>query len=86
MQLTKSLAAAWAKDGIRVNAIAPGWIDTDLTRPLVEDEGKSAATLGRTPMGCWGKPDDLGGAVTFLVSEQAKFVTGVILPVDGGYV
>ncbi|WP_370875560.1 SDR family oxidoreductase [Methylobacterium amylolyticum] len=77
--------SAWAKDGIRVNAIAPGWIATELTRPLVDDEGKSGAILGRTPLGRWGEPDDLGGAVEFLVSEQARFVTGVILPVDGGY-
>jgi NAD(P)-dependent dehydrogenase (short-subunit alcohol dehydrogenase family) len=84
-QLTKSLAAAWAQDGIRVNAIAPGWIETELTRPLVEDESRSAAILARTPMGRWGKPDDLGGVVRFLVSDEARFVTGVILPVDGGY-
>jgi NAD(P)-dependent dehydrogenase (short-subunit alcohol dehydrogenase family) len=85
MQLTKSLAAAWAKDGIRVNAIAPGWIATDLTQPLVESGEKSATILARTPMGRWGTPDDVGGAVQFLVSGQARFITGAILPVDGGY-
>lgn len=71
MQLTKSLAIAWAKDGIRVNAVAPGWIETELTGALVASDEKSAAILARTPMARWGQPDDLGGAVVFLVSEQA---------------
>jgi NAD(P)-dependent dehydrogenase (short-subunit alcohol dehydrogenase family) len=84
-QLTKALAAAWAQDGIRVNAIAPGWIETELTRPLHSDEARSTAILARTPQGRWGKPEDLVGAVTFLASEQAAFITGVILPIDGGY-
>lgn len=84
-QLTKSLAAAWAVDGIRVNAIAPGWIDTALTRPLVEDAARSAPILARTPMNRWGTPADIGGVVVFLASPAARFVTGAILPVDGGY-
>jgi NAD(P)-dependent dehydrogenase (short-subunit alcohol dehydrogenase family) len=84
-QLTKSLAAAWAKDGVRVNAVAPGWIATDLTRALQEDEGRSAAILGRTPMGRWGTPDDIGPVVRFLMSDEARFITGAVLPVDGGY-
>ncbi len=84
-QLTKSLAAAWAGDGIRVNAIAPGWIATELTRPLQDDAGRADAILARTPLGRWGEAEDLGGAVLFLCSEQAAFVTGTILPVDGGY-
>ena len=84
-QLTKSLAAAWAPEGIRVNAVAPGWIATELTRPLVEDTARSAPILARTPMGRWGEPGDVAGAVLFLLSDAARFVTGTVLPVDGGY-
>lgn len=84
-QLTKALAVAWAPDGIRVNAIAPGWIATELTRGLVENEDRSAAIVSRTPMQRWGDPGDLGGAAVFLCSPAARFITGVILPVDGGY-
>jgi len=84
-QLTKSLAAAWGADGIRVNAVAPGWIETEMTRPLAEDEARSAALLARTPLGRWGKPDDIASVVEFLLSEQARFVTGSIIPIDGGY-
>jgi len=84
-QLTKSLAAAWALEGIRVNAVAPGWIATELTRPLMESDERSGAILARTPMGRWGEPDEIGDVVLFLLSEQARFVTGAILPVDGGY-
>jgi NAD(P)-dependent dehydrogenase (short-subunit alcohol dehydrogenase family) len=84
-QLTKALAVAWAPEGIRVNAIAPGWISTEMTGGLVEDEGRSAAIVGRTPMQRWGEPNDLGGAVVFLCSAAARFITGAILAVDGGY-
>lgn len=84
-QLTKSLAAAWAADGIRVNAVAPGWIATELTRPLLEDAARSAPILSRTPMNRWGEPADVGGAILFLLSDAARFITGTILPVDGGY-
>ncbi len=84
-QLTKSLAIGWAADGIRVNAVAPGWIATDLTRVLQEDEARSAAILSRTPLGRWGTPADVAGAVVFLCSDAAAFITGAVLPVDGGY-
>ncbi|MGE0607619.1 MAG: SDR family NAD(P)-dependent oxidoreductase [Pirellulales bacterium] len=84
-QLTKSLAIAWAAEGIRVNAIAPGWIATALTQPLVEDPARSAPILSRTPLGRWGRPADVAGAALFLCSPAAAFITGAILPVDGGY-
>ncbi|MEH3147427.1 MAG: SDR family oxidoreductase [Methylobacterium frigidaeris] len=84
-QLTKSLALAYAPDGIRVNAVAPGWIATPLTRALQDDPARSQPILARTPLGRWGTPGDVAGAVSFLVSPAASFMTGVILPVDGGY-
>jgi len=84
-QLTKALAVAWAGEGIRVNAIAPGWIATELTRPLYEDAARADPIIQRTPMRRWGTPEDVAGPVVFLCSETARFVTGVILPVDGGY-
>lgn len=84
-QLTRSLALAWAADGIRVNALAPGWIETALTAALGQDAARSATILGRTPMGRWGRPEDLAGPALFLASPAAAFVTGAILPVDGGY-
>ena len=84
-QLTKSLAIAWAERDVRVNAIAPGWIETSLTQPLVDDPSISQSLIERTPMKRWGKPDDLTGAALFLCSPLAGFITGAILPVDGGY-
>ncbi len=84
-QLTKSLAIAYAPDQIRVNAIAPGWIKTPLTKALQQDENRANAILSRTPMNRWGEPEDLAGPAMFLASDDAKFVTGSIIPVDGGY-
>ncbi len=84
-QLTKSLAIAYAADGIRVNAVAPGWIATPLTQALQDDPVRAGPILARTPMGRWGTPEDVAGPVLFLASAAARFVTGVVLPVDGGY-
>jgi NAD(P)-dependent dehydrogenase (short-subunit alcohol dehydrogenase family) len=76
---------AYAADGIRVNAVAPGWIATALTQALQDDAARNAPILDRTPMKRWGVPEDIAGPVLFLYSPAAAFVTGVILPVDGGY-
>jgi 2-dehydro-3-deoxy-D-gluconate 5-dehydrogenase len=86
VQLTKSLAAAWAKDNIQVNAVLPGWIDTALTRRAREEVGGlHERVLARTPAGRWGRPEDLGGVAVFLASPASGFITGTALPVDGGY-
>jgi len=87
VQLTKSLATAWARDGVRVNGIAPGWIRTELTSGLLTEAGKKRreTIVDRTPMGKIGEPEDLAGAAVFLASKASAFVTGHVLAVDGGY-
>lgn len=86
VQLTRSLAVAWAPDNIQVNAILPGWIDTDLTRQARKElAGLNERVLAGTPVGRWGEPGDLAGVAVFLASPASNFVTGVALPVDGGY-
>jgi 2-dehydro-3-deoxy-D-gluconate 5-dehydrogenase len=86
VQLTRSLAMAWAKDHIQVNCILPGWIDTDLTRGARQViGGLSERVVQGTPSGRWGDPDDLAGAAVFFSSPASDFVTGTALPVDGGF-
>lgn len=84
-QLTKTLAVEWAPYGIHVNAIGPGYIETDLTKALKEDPGFDAWVRERTPLGRWGRPEDLAAAAVFLASPGADFITGQILYVDGGW-
>jgi 2-dehydro-3-deoxy-D-gluconate 5-dehydrogenase len=86
VQLTKSLATAWAKDNIQVNAVLPGWIDTELTRDArAQVAGLNERVLNRTPAGRWGVPADLAGIAVFLAASASDFVTGAAIPVDGGY-
>jgi len=84
-QLTKALANEWAKYGVNVNAIAPGYIETDLTEALRNDPVRSEAILGRIPAGRWGRGDDLKGLVVFLASPASDYVNGAVLNIDGGW-
>ncbi len=85
VQLTKALANEWAQFGVNVNAIAPGYIETDNTAPLRTDENRNKAILDRIPAGRWGSPKDLCGAVVFLASSASDYVHGSVLIVDGGW-
>ena len=86
VQMTRALATAWAKDNIQVNAVLPGWIDTDLTkRARQQVDGLHASVEKRTPEGRWGVPRDMSGVAAFLASEASDFVTGTAIPVDGGF-
>ena len=83
--LTRALANEWAPRGVNVNAIAPGYIATDNTAALRADEERSESILARIPAGRWGTAEDLGGATVFLASAASDYVSGVVLPVDGGW-
>lgn len=83
--VTKALACEWAKERINVNAVAPGYIATENTRPLREDETRNTAILARIPEGRWGAPDDIAGSCVFLASPDADYLNGTILNVDGGW-
>ncbi|MCQ8187650.1 SDR family NAD(P)-dependent oxidoreductase [Streptomyces rugosispiralis] len=84
-QFTKSVANEWAAKGVRVNAIAPGFIDTEMNTALVADETRNRQILERIPAGRWGTAQDVAGAALFLASDAARFIHGTVLPVDGGY-
>ena len=86
VQMTRAMATAWAKDNIQVNAVLPGWIDTDLTRRARREvPGLHESVENRTPTGRWGVPADMSGIAAFLASPASDFVTGTAIPVDGGY-
>ncbi|MCU1491346.1 MAG: 2-deoxy-D-gluconate 3-dehydrogenase [Acidimicrobiaceae bacterium] len=84
-QMTKSLALEWAESGVNVNAIAPGYIRTQLNRHIWDDPRRAEQVITRIPAGRWGEPGDLLGAVTFLASSLSDYVHGIVLPIDGGY-
>lgn len=82
--LTRDLAAEWGRFGVRVNALAPGWIRTPMTQALQDDPVKAARVLERVPLGRWGEADDVAGAALFLASEASRYISGHTIPVDGG--
>ncbi|HVC97921.1 MAG TPA: glucose 1-dehydrogenase [Pirellulales bacterium] len=84
VSLTRDLAAQWGRQGIRVNAVAPGWIRTPMTSALQDDSQRSAKVLERVPLRRWGEPEDVAGVVVFLASDAAAYVTGCTIPIDGG--
>lgn len=83
--LTMSLAAAYAADGIRVNAVAPGWVVTNLSRGAREDPVRNAGIMSRTPIGRWAEPAEIADPMLFLCSDAARYMTGTVMAVDGGY-
>ena len=85
VQFSRVCAAAWAGDNIQVNAVLPGWIETDMTRPRREDNAFNERVLARVPAGRWGTPEDLAGIAAFLAGPASDFITGAAIPVDGGY-
>lgn len=84
-QLTKALSNEWASKGINVNAIAPGYVETDMNTALIQDKERAASILSRIPAGRWGNPDDFKGPVVYLASQASAYVSGEVHTVDGGW-
>lgn len=84
-QLTKALSNEWASKGINVNAIAPGYIDTDMNVALINDSNRNAGIMARIPAGRWGRPEDFKGVIVFLASRASGYVSGEVICVDGGW-
>jgi 2-dehydro-3-deoxy-D-gluconate 5-dehydrogenase len=84
-QLTKALSNEWASKNIQVNAIAPGYMATEMNTKLIEDKSRNAEILGRIPAGRWGTPEDMKGIAVFLASHASDYISGAVIPVDGGY-
>ncbi|MFI3327099.1 MAG: SDR family oxidoreductase [Clostridia bacterium] len=84
-QLTKALSNEWSSKGINVNAIAPGYMDTEMNVALINNPERNSQILGRIPAGRWGKPEDMGGIAVFLASSASDYMCGAVIPVDGGY-
>jgi len=84
-QLTKAFSNEWAGRGVNVNAIAPGYMATELNEALMADPNRNQAIMARLPIGRWGLPEDMKGAAIFLASDASDYVTGVVIPVDGGW-
>lgn len=85
VSMTRSQAVAWAKRGVRVNSVAPGWVETRISEKARTDPARSAAIAARIPMGRWAQPSEVASVVRFLVSPDAGYITGTMIPVDGGY-
>lgn len=83
--MTRSQAVAWAKRGVRVNSVAPGWVETRMAEKARTDETRAAAILARIPMGRWAKPSEVASVIRFLLSDDAGYITGAMIPIDGGY-
>jgi 2-deoxy-D-gluconate 3-dehydrogenase len=84
-QLTKAMSNDLAGRGLRINAISPGYIETEMNRAIIDDSVRNSKIMSRTPMGRWGTPNDLKGIAIFLASQASDFITGAVIPVDGGY-